>query len=86
MHPMTLAIILPLTLLHGILTRDVTEPSSLWEHHHQCSMTPTTNRTAEKQNIFPMELYNLARCSIYNDQPIEKQTNMTHNNIKTIKT
>jgi len=30
-----------------------------------------------KQNILPMELYNLDRCSIYNDHPAEKQTNMT---------
>ena len=69
--------------LHGIFTKVVTEPSPLGEHHPRCSMTPTTNKTIEKQNILPMELYNLARCSIYNDHLAEKQTNMTPNNITT---
>ena len=31
-----------------------------------------------------MDIYNLAQRSIYNDQPIENQTNMTHNNMITI--
>jgi len=30
-----------------------------------------------KENILPMELYNLDRCSIYSEQSVEKQTNMT---------
>ena len=30
-----------------------------------------------KKNILLMDIYNLVRCSIYNDQLIEKQTNIT---------
>ena len=75
---MTLVIILPLlTLLHGFLTSIVTEPSPFGEHRPWCSMTPTTSKIAEKKNILPMEIYNLARCSIYNDQTVEKKTNIT---------
>jgi len=74
---MTLVNIFPLlTLLHGFLIRAITEPSPLGEHHPQCLMTPTMNKTAEKQNILPVELYKLACCSIYNDHPAEMQTNM----------
>jgi len=40
-------------------------------------MTLTTNKTVENQNELLMELYNGAPCSVYNDQPVEKQTNMT---------
>ena len=45
--------------------------SPLVEHRPWYSMTPTTNKTTEKQNILPMELYNLAPCSIYNEQHAE---------------
>ena len=53
--------------LHEFLTRDFTEPSPLGEHCPRCSMKPTTNKTAENQYIFPMELYNTTPCSIYNE-------------------
>jgi len=76
---MTLVIIFPLlTLLHGFFTKVVTEPSPFGEHHPWCSMTPTTNKTIENKNILTMELYNLARSSIYNDQHVEKQTDITN--------
>jgi len=58
------------------LTRLVAEPSPLGEYHPWCSMTPTTNKIDGKEHIFPMELYNLSRHGIYNDQPAEKKTNM----------
>jgi len=36
-------------------------------------MAPTTNKTIEKKNILPMEVYKLARCGIYDDQPAGKK-------------
>ena len=73
---MTFVIIFPLlTLLHGILTKAITEHSPLGEHHPRCSMTDITNKTVEQQNILPMDFHNLPRFSIYIDQPAEnKQT------------
>ena len=39
------------------------------------------------QNILPMEIYNLARCSIYNEQLVEKKKkDENHNNMTTITT
>jgi len=46
-------------------------------------MTPTTSKTTEKQNILPMEHYNLAQCSIYNEQPAEKKYHEDKHNDKT---
>ena len=60
---------------------DGTKPSPLGEHHPRCSMTTTTRKTAEKKNILPMELYNLAWCSIYNDHPTENKPTWHHNNM-----
>ena len=60
--------------LHTIFTRVVTEPSPLGEHRPRCSMTPITNKTFEKQNIFPMEFYNTCHCSIYNDHLLKCDT------------
>ena len=76
---MTLVIIFPLlTILHGILSRAITEPSPLGEHRPRCLMKPTNRNTSEKKNIPPMELYKLARCSIYDNEE--------HNNMITITT
>ena len=57
------------------------DPSPLGEHFPQCFMTPMTTKTTKKKNILPMELYNLAQCSTYNDQATEKWNQ--HDNIIT---
>jgi len=41
-----------------------------------------TRKTVENKNILPMDLYNLAQFSIYNELAENKKTNMT--NMKTI--
>ena len=60
-----------------------------WNFHQGCYRTLPLGETPSsvfketykkqeyfKKNMLPMEIYNLAHCSIYNDQPAEKKTNM----------
>jgi len=48
-------------------------------------MTPTKSKTIENQNMWPMEIYNLAQCDIHNEQPTEKKhQHDKHNNMTTI--
>jgi len=76
---MILVIIFPLlTLLYGFLTRAFTKPFPLGEQCPQCSMTPITRKTTKKKKILPMNIYNLAHFSIYNEQSTGKETKMTN--------
>ena len=45
-------------------------------HCPRCSITHIPQQNHWKENILPMELYNIAQCNIYNDHPDEETWEM----------